>query len=201
MQAECHTSTRVSDDALLDAARTCALTSGVRRTTLVAVARAAGVSRMTVYRRYPDVTTLLAALMTREFGRVLEGLAARAASGPHARATLVDTAVRAVLAVADDPLMRTVLDHDAGLLLPYLVERIGSTQRIAEHFLHERLLAGHADGSVRAGDAAAQARTLFLVAGSFVISLRPATSDVDRDTLVAELRAALDGALTPREDS
>src|SRR5690606_40853615 len=55
---------RVPDDVLLDAARTCVLTTGVRRTTLTDIARTAGVSRMTLYRRFPDVRSVLAALMT-----------------------------------------------------------------------------------------------------------------------------------------
>ena len=39
------------DDVLLDAARACVLAVGVRRTTFSDVARRAGVSRMTLYRR------------------------------------------------------------------------------------------------------------------------------------------------------
>src|SRR5207248_8598780 len=65
------TATRVADDLLLDAARTCVLAVGVRRTTLAEIARTARVSRMTVYRRFPDVRSVLAALMTREFGGLL----------------------------------------------------------------------------------------------------------------------------------
>ena len=73
MASKRHTqpSTRVEDDVVLDAARSCVLEVGVRRTTLSSVARAAGVSRMTLYRRFPDVSSLLAALMTREFGALL----------------------------------------------------------------------------------------------------------------------------------
>src|SRR5919199_6007450 len=63
---------RVADDVLLDAARECVLAVGVRRTTLSDVARTAGVSRMTLYRRFPDLEALLSALMTREFGRLVE---------------------------------------------------------------------------------------------------------------------------------
>ena len=59
----------VEDDALLDAAQACVLAVGVRRTTMTDVARRAGVSRMTLYRRFPDVTSLMQALMTREFTR------------------------------------------------------------------------------------------------------------------------------------
>src|SRR3954468_21301863 len=54
-------------DRLLDAARACLVTVGWRRSTLTDVARRAGVSRMTIYRRWPDMRTLLADLMTREF--------------------------------------------------------------------------------------------------------------------------------------
>src|ERR1700755_72534 len=66
------TATRVGDDVLLDAARTCVLAVGVRRTTLAEIARTARVSRMTVYRRFPDVRSVLAALMTREFSGLLK---------------------------------------------------------------------------------------------------------------------------------
>src|SRR3954449_7915646 len=61
-----------ADDALLDAARACVLAVGVRRTTFSDVARRAGVSRMTLYRRFPDLETLLSTLMTWEFGRVVD---------------------------------------------------------------------------------------------------------------------------------
>ena len=53
-------------DPVLDAAREVVLAVGVRRTTLTEVARRAGLSRMTIYRRWPDVRALVADLMTRE---------------------------------------------------------------------------------------------------------------------------------------
>jgi AcrR family transcriptional regulator len=54
-------------DAYLDAARACILDVGWRRTTLTEVARRAGVSRMTIYRSWADMPTLLGDLMTREW--------------------------------------------------------------------------------------------------------------------------------------
>ena len=48
-------------DAILDAARASVAQFGIRRTTLSDVARLAGVSRMTVYRRYPDLPALIRA--------------------------------------------------------------------------------------------------------------------------------------------
>src|SRR5436190_8162036 len=123
--------TRVEDAVLLDAAKTCVLADGVRRTTLSSVARAAGVSRMTLYRRFPDVRSLLAALMTREFGALLTrtGNTTGTRTRATARERLVAATVDGVCALSVDPLMRGVLDRDADLLLPYLVERIGGVQR------------------------------------------------------------------------
>ena len=180
---------------LLDAARECVLEVGVRRTTLSSVARAAGVSRMTLYRRFPDVRSLLAALMTREFGALLASVDKASRPSATGRERLVAAAVDSVCALAVNPLMRTVLDRDAELMLPYLVQRIGGVQRIAEQFLREQLIAGHQDGSIRRADPNVQARALFLVAQSFVFSMRPATGDVDRASLIAELTHLLDATL------
>lgn len=188
---------RVPDDVLLDAARACVLTGGVRRTTLTDIARTAGVSRMTLYRRYPDVRSILAALMTRELGALLHGVNATVDVALPARSRLVELGVAAVRALVADPLLRTVLDRDAELLLPYITERVGSTQRLAEQVLADLIAQGHADGSVRVGDPAVQVRALLLTVQSFVLSWRPATRDVPAEPLLSELRHLLERSLRP----
>ncbi|HEX3779909.1 MAG TPA: TetR/AcrR family transcriptional regulator [Pseudonocardiaceae bacterium] len=193
--------TRVDSDTLLDAARTCVLSVGVRRTTLTDIARRAGVSRMTVYRRFADVTSVMAALMTREFSSLLTEADRSAREQPDARAHLVAATLAGVRALRADPLMISVLDRDPELLLPYLFERIGSTQRLIEAVLVEQITVGHRDGSIRAGDPAVQSRAIFLTGQAFVISHRPSTTDIDGDDLLAELGRALDGALTPAPTS
>src|SRR3954468_5290801 len=70
-------------DGYLDAARACILDVGWRRTTLTEVARRAGVSRMTIYRTWSDMPTLLGDLMTREWAGVVTEHAA--ADGPAVR--------------------------------------------------------------------------------------------------------------------
>ena len=50
-------------DKILDAAASCVLAYGVERVTLAEIARRAGVSRPTIYRRWPDTRALLAALI------------------------------------------------------------------------------------------------------------------------------------------
>jgi AcrR family transcriptional regulator len=133
-------------DRLLDAARACVLAVGVRRTTVTDVARRAGVSRMTLYRRFPDLEGVLAALMTREFGRLV-AQAAEQAEGATARERVVAMVVHGSRSLAQDPLFVRLLDVDPELLLPYVTRRLGGMQRIAVAAGAEALAAG--DGSVR----------------------------------------------------
>jgi hypothetical protein len=94
-------------------------------------------------------------------------------------------------------LLTSVLDRDAELLLPYLVHRVGSTQRLAEKFITEQLTAGHADGSIRIAPVAAQTRLFFLTVQALVVAHRPAGQDVTDDDLLAELATSLDHSLRP----
>src|SRR5918911_3678343 len=59
-------------DLALDAARESILAVGWSRTTLTDIARRAGVSRMTLYRKWPDMGALLADLMTREWAGLVQ---------------------------------------------------------------------------------------------------------------------------------
>lgn len=188
---------RVADDLLLDAAMECVLAVGVRRTTLSDIARTAGVSRMTLYRRFPDVRGMLSSLITREFGKVLTGAGEAASGEPSARHQLVVASVHTIRALAANPLMHAVIERDAELLLPYIMERVGTSQRMTEDYLRVQLAAGQADGSIRTADPAVQARTIFLLLQPYVFTIRPSTSDLDLDDLLTELARLLDAALRP----
>jgi AcrR family transcriptional regulator len=194
-----HTSSpnRVADEVLLDAALECVLAVGVRRTTLSDVARTAAVSRMTLYRRFPDVRGMLSALITREFGKLLAEATDTAKSEATARGQLVVASVQMLRALAANPLMHAVIERDAEMLAPYIFERIGTSQRMTEEYLHAQLAAGHADGSIRSADLKVQARTFFLLLQPYVFTIRPSTSDVGLDDLLTELGRLLDVALQP----
>src|SRR3954464_455747 len=156
-----------SHDPVLDAARECVLAVGVRRTTFSDVARRAGVSRMTLYRRFGDLEPLLSALMTREFGRLVA--AAQPQDGAaRARERAVRMVVGGARRLAADPLFQRLLDVDPELLLPYVTLRRGGMQRMAVTELTAALQGG--DGSLRAGDPAARAAAVELAVRGFVLA-------------------------------
>jgi AcrR family transcriptional regulator len=187
---------RHDDDILLDAARECVLRVGLRRTTLTDVASQAGVSRMTMYRRWPDMKSLVGDLMTREWG-ALVGAAAERAEGGSPRDRIVDGVVRAVVALREHPVFRRIVDVDPETLLPYLVDRRGTSQDLILVRLIEDLRLGQAEGSVRAADPALLARGVLLTTHGFVISAGTMTDDVKQAALDGELRLLLDRYLAP----
>jgi AcrR family transcriptional regulator len=191
------TSIRHTD--ILDAARDSMLAVGVRRTTLTDVARRAGISRMTVYRRYPDVAALFSDLMVREFGEVLATAIRAGASCRTARTRLVAEAVAGVRAVQENPLFTKVVDLEPELLLPYVVDRVGMNQRMAIDRFAELLKVGHADGSIRRGEPAEQALALLLVIQSFALASRPMRAESDPGRLLDELERMLDSYLRGAE--
>ncbi|WP_371554014.1 TetR/AcrR family transcriptional regulator [Streptomyces longwoodensis] len=189
------------NDAVLDAVRDCVLAVGVRRTTLADVARRAGVSRMTLYRRWPDLRTLVGDLMTREWIAVATAAMPDAAPGTGTRARIVGGLVAGVGAFRAHPLFRKIVDVDPELLLPYVLDRRGASQEALLGLLGEALREGHADGSVRPGHTERQARTLLLTVQSFTLSLRTMTdeddAELDSAAFLGELRTLLERTLTP----
>jgi AcrR family transcriptional regulator len=182
-------------EAILDATRASVLDFGIRRTTLTDVARRAGVSRMTVYRRYPDVDAVLRDLMTREFGAAMADIAARV-DGDDGRRCVVERILAGVAAFRANALMSKVIDAEPELLLPYVLTRMGETQRAAVELVAHDVVRGQHDGSVRAGDPRVMAQALLLVTQSFVLSGGIA-ENVPEGALRAELALLLDAALRP----
>lgn len=184
-------------EALLDAARTCVLAVGVRRTTLVDVARRAGVSRMTVYRRYGDVTTLVGELLTRELASVLRAADGGSRAGEDARTRLVQGVVAGAAALERHPLWRKIVDVDPEAVLPYVVDRLGGTQRVALATFRRLVHEGQADGSVRDGDPDVLAVAVLLAGQSTVVSARVAGAVLTGEQRSEALRLTVDGLLRP----
>lgn len=186
---------RSEDDPLLDAARACVMAVGVRRTTLTDVARRAGLSRMTVYRRFPDVAALIQALMTREFSGVLADAVAANAELPTVRERLAQSASDGVVRLGGHPLFLRLLDVDPELLLPYVVQRHGAFQHLVLDAFVALLTEGMEEGSVRRTDPTALATALELCLRGWVLAARAEDPDGLRGRATAELRPLLEGAM------
>jgi len=185
---------RSARDGYLDAARECILDVGWRRTTLTEVARRAGVSRMTIYRAWSDMPTLLGDLMTREWTEVVTAQPGVGTTADDVADGLVDT----VRALRENELFLRIVELDPELLLPYLLARRGRSQEAIAALLAERIAAGQAAGTIRAGHADTLARGLLLAAHGFVLSVQTMVDDVVTDTaLDEELRHLARRTLAP----
>lgn len=203
----------VADEVVLDAAAALLMSVGVRRTTFTDVARRAGVSRMTLYRRWPDLRSLVRDVMTREWGRIItvtappgaprtwlpaEAAARTGEDAPGAeRAELVGSLIAAARAFRAHPLFVRIAETDGELLVPYVLERLGTTQLLVLDLLRGRLAAAQATGAVRTGDPDAQARMVLLAAQSYVLSAGAMGDEVTGEALARELYLMVDGYLAP----
>jgi AcrR family transcriptional regulator len=179
-------------DAYLDAARACILDVGWRRTTLTEVARRAGVSRMTIYRAWPDMPAVLADLMTREWGGVVARAVTDAADALGDAASAADRIATEVVATTRalraNELFLRIVELDPELLLPYLLTRRGRSQEAIAELTTGQLREGQHDGSVRDGDPVLMARALLLAAHGFVLSVHTMVDDaIGEDDLDREL--------------
>jgi AcrR family transcriptional regulator len=186
-----------SEDRYLDAARECILATGWTRTTLTDVARRAGVSRMTIYRTWPDMQTLLADLMTREWG----GVVAEVASAGEGAAPLERLSLgvsRTVAALRSNDLLRKIVEVDPELLLPYLLQRRGRSQDNILGLIEPLISEGQATGAVRPGDPTLLARSIMLAAHGFTLSAETMSDDERSvEAYDEELRALLERYLAP----
>ncbi|MEV5834304.1 helix-turn-helix domain-containing protein [Nocardia sp. NPDC052112] len=185
-----------TDLAILDAARACVQEFGVRRTTLTEVARRAGVSRPTVYRRWPDTGSLVAELLVRELRAIVADTMPAAGD---ARTRLVEGVVAGAATIRSNPLFGKIFRTDTDLMLTYVFGRLGRNQRALLELFGAGIREGHRDGTIRAGDPDQMATMLLLIAQSAVQSAGTVAPLLAGPALDTELARAIDGYLAPVE--
>jgi AcrR family transcriptional regulator len=179
-------------DRILDAAASCVTAYGVERVTLAEIARRAGVSRPTVYRRWTDTREILAALLT---SRVI-GVWRDVRSQGQGREALV----RRIVAVADrlrrDELIMSVLLSSPELAMVYITQRLGTSQQVLIDAAASEIEAAQRDGSARAGDPRQLAAMVLLITQSTIQSAQIVRPILDADALAGELAHSLNGYLS-----
>jgi AcrR family transcriptional regulator len=180
-------------DRILDAAASCVLAYGVDRVTLAEIARRAGVSRPTIYRRWPDTRALLAALLTSRIIRVLRELPSRGGG----REALVERIVGVADRLRHDEVVMSVFHTAPELAMVYIAERLGTSQQILIEAVASELKAAQRDGSVRAGDPRELAAMCLLITQSTIQSAQIVAPILNADALAVELAHSLNGYLRP----
>ena len=177
---------------ILDAAASCLLALGVQRVTLAAIARRAGVSRPTVYRRWPDSRSVIAALLT---ARITDAWMQVTAPG-SGREALVDRIVGVAQRLRGDDVVMQVLHHAPDLAMVYIAERMGASQQRLIDLAAAEIAVAQADGSVRVGDPRRLAAMCLLVTQSAIQSAQIVAPILDDDALAAELTYTLNRYLS-----
>jgi AcrR family transcriptional regulator len=105
---------------LVEAARTCIARWGLRKTTLEDIAREAGLARATAYRAFPGgKDRLVEAVLCHEAGRLFTTYDAALSAAPTLEDALVVGVAGALAIMTEDEVVRSVLAHDADLVLPH----------------------------------------------------------------------------------
>lgn len=126
--------------ALLDAAYAAAAAGGWERARMADVARAAGVSRQTLYNEFRSKDGLAQALALRETERFLAGVRTELGAHPGDTGAAIEAAVSYTLRrAADDALLKAIVTSARGeSLLPFLTTRaepllVAARAQVARH--------------------------------------------------------------------
>jgi AcrR family transcriptional regulator len=181
------------DSRILDAAAYCVMAYGVDRVTLAEIARRARVSRPTVYRRWPDIRSVLASLLT---VRIVGALDAVPSLGVG-REAVVERVVEVGKHLREDDVVMSVLRIAPELTMVYTTERLGTSQQILIDTLAADIKLAQEEGSVRAGEPRELAAMCLLIARSTIQSGQIIAAILDADALAIELAHSLNGYLKP----
>ena len=152
---------------MLDAAVELIAARGVEGVTVAEVARNAGVSRPTVYRRWASADEIVRDVL--RFSELFR----------------------------TDPLYGRLLEREPEVFTRYTLQRIGSSQRVILQWLASAIANAQHGGSVRAGNPNDLAVMLLLIAQSAILSYDTVSALIDEPHWSSELWHALDGHLRP----
>ncbi|MCH6197076.1 TetR/AcrR family transcriptional regulator [Corynebacterium mastitidis] len=181
------------EESILAAARKCFMDTGVHKTTMVAVARRAGVSRPTVYSYFGSVDNLARKVLTRE----IVGLLDIAYPLPQDAEGFCEALVAVARYARRNEFLAQMLGKSPELLLTYQFQRFGESQEILVRFIKNVVARiQQEDPTMRDGDPRVIATHIFMVVQSLVLSAEAMSAGVpSEDEWADELTAMLKGYL------
>jgi AcrR family transcriptional regulator len=183
----------VVEDRILDAAARFLQLNPGRPAPIAELARQAGVSRPTVYRRFADSGAVVRALWQREIGRLIETTPRTADTRDALVAQIVQLAER----ISTHETLAPTFTTEQALIARYIVDRLGAGQRALLQVLEEAVATVQRGGTIRAGEPGELAAMALLIAQSAIQSRRMIAEHLPERAWRRELTHALDGYLRP----
>lgn len=121
-----------STPAVLDAAASCYLRLGVTKTTAADIARAAGMSRATLYRRFGSHETIFLAVLERESAAMAAEAAAHLAGIEDPAERLVESMVFCISRICDRPVHAAIFTGESAAWAAGRAIRMDALRRIGE---------------------------------------------------------------------
>lgn len=157
-------------DHLLDAALEQFQHVGLRRCSMEDVARRAGVSRVTLYRRFPQKDKLVQAVLMREVRRLIAGTRAVMAQLDGVEERMVEAFVHVIRTSRTHPLLTRLLAVEPEDVLVFLTARAGPIVAIGSQFIAEQIRTAQRAKEIPAYDAKPVAEMLARLAHSMMLT-------------------------------
>jgi AcrR family transcriptional regulator len=155
---------------ILDAALEQFEADGIRRSSVESVARRAGVSRVTVYRRFPRKESLVNAVAAREASRMIAATDEHITGMPDAETRTVEGFVFLLQRLREHALTRRLLAIEPESVLGSLTVEAGPVLELATRYVAQQIRLGQGEGAFPAYDAAPVAELLVRFGHSVVLT-------------------------------
>ncbi|WP_069166949.1 TetR/AcrR family transcriptional regulator [Nocardia altamirensis] len=124
---------------LLESALSAFLDFGIKRTSMGEIARRAGISPATLYRRFESKNELVEAVSVREAQRFVAMIDKQVQAVSGTEDQLVEIFVAFITAIANNELLRRLLRTEPDLILPKLTTDAGPIVAVGRGYLAEKL--------------------------------------------------------------
>jgi len=172
---------------VLDAAYEQFCRMGIQRSTMEDVARRAGVSRITVYRRFATKDALVEQVVRREFRRYFDQFLEEIAQAETVADRVVLGFVSALRAIRGNPLIGGLMSTEPGLIVPSMISDEGRTLATVRRFVAGQLRHEQRAGNVSADlDVDFVAEMMVRISASF-LAIPSLLVDLDDDEQLAAL--------------
>jgi AcrR family transcriptional regulator len=176
---------------ILAAARRLLVEHGLRRTSLADVARAAGVSDATLYRRFPTRDALLETLLAREARAFIAQVDERLTAIPDPADRLVTAFLMLTRALREHDLIQRLLVTDRDRVLPLLTTDGAVALEVGKRYVLSQARAAADAGARLTADPEHLAELLVRIAHSLVLTPDTTLPLEDQAALEALARATL----------